>query len=66
MDASERYEQLIAYLSTHLPSPVEQEELDGFLIMTGGSPGGGICRSACVRETRTMATTPHTARSSEP
>ena len=44
MDASERYEQLIAYLSTHLPAPVEQEELDGFLIMTGGAPGEVIAR----------------------
>jgi len=44
MDASERYEQLIAYLSTHLPTPVEQEDHDGLLIMTGGNPGEVIAR----------------------
>ena len=45
MDASERYEQLIAFLSTHLPSPVEQEEgEDGILVFTGGSPGEVIAR----------------------
>jgi hypothetical protein len=44
MDASERYEQLIAFLSTHLPAPVEQEDHDGLLTMTGGSPGEVIAR----------------------
>jgi hypothetical protein len=39
MDASERYEQLIAFLSTHLPSPVEQmEDVNGILVFRGGSP----------------------------
>jgi hypothetical protein len=39
MDASERYEQLIAFLSTHLPPPVEQmEETNGILVFRAGSP----------------------------
>jgi hypothetical protein len=39
MDASERYEQLIAFLSTHLPSPVEQmEDTNGILVFRGGAP----------------------------
>jgi hypothetical protein len=39
MDASERYEQLIAFLSTHLPSPVDQmEDTNGILVFRGGSP----------------------------
>ena len=44
MDASERYEQLIAFLSTHLPEPVEQEDENGLLVFTGGSPGEVIAR----------------------
>jgi hypothetical protein len=45
MDASERYEQLIALLNTHLPTPVQQEELvDGTLMFTGGSPGEVVAR----------------------
>jgi hypothetical protein len=45
MDASERFEQLIAFLSTHLPSPVQQEEEnDGTLVFTGGSPGEVVAR----------------------
>ena len=45
MTPSERYEQLIAYLSTHLPHPIEQEERDGgILVFTGGSPGQVIAR----------------------
>ena len=39
MDASERYEQLIAFLSTHLPLPVEQsDETHGIMVFRGGSP----------------------------
>ena len=39
MDASERYEQLIAFLSTHLPPPVEHiEETNGIMVFRGGSP----------------------------
>jgi hypothetical protein len=45
MEASERYEQLIAFLNTHLPTPVQQEELnDGSLMFTGGSPGEVVAR----------------------
>ena len=39
MDAPERYEQLIAYLSSHLPEPVEQlDGDDGALHFLGGDP----------------------------
>jgi len=39
MAASERYEQLIAFLSTHLPTPVEQsDETNGIMVFRGGSP----------------------------
>ena len=38
-DAPERYEQLIAFLSTNLPAPVDrQEEVDGSIRFTGGDP----------------------------
>src|SRR5437660_653122 len=38
-DAPERYEQLIAFLGSNLPAPVErQEDVDGFLRFTGGDP----------------------------
>ena len=40
MDAPERFEQLIAFISTHLPGPIEQQPgAEGSLIFTGGSPG---------------------------
>jgi hypothetical protein len=39
VDSDERFEQLIAYLGSQLPSPVEQfEATDGSLIFIGGSP----------------------------
>ena len=39
MDAPERYEQLIAFLNSNLPAPVEQQESDeGVLQFTGGDP----------------------------
>ncbi len=39
MDASERYEQLIAYLGSQLPAPVTQQTSDeGALQFTGGDP----------------------------
>jgi len=39
MDAPERYEQLIAYLASQLPSPVEQRETDDeSLQFTAGDP----------------------------
>lgn len=52
MDASERYEQLIAFLNTHLPTPVQVEELaDGSLLFTGGSPGEVVARLTKVSVT---------------
>jgi hypothetical protein len=37
--APERYEQLIAFLGSNLPAPVErQEEVDGSIRFTGGDP----------------------------
>ena len=40
MDVPERFEQLIAFLASHLPAPVEQQPgTDGSMIFTGGSPG---------------------------
>src|SRR4051812_29564748 len=45
MDPSERYEQLIAFLTTHLPVPVEQEEIeDGVLVFVGGAPAEVVAR----------------------
>jgi hypothetical protein len=39
MDAPERYEQLIAFLNSNLPAPVElQEREDGVLQFIGGDP----------------------------
>jgi hypothetical protein len=39
MDIEERFEQLIAFLGSHLPSPVDQRETaDGALTFTGGEP----------------------------
>ena len=39
MDAPERYEQLIAFLDSNLPAPVERQEIaDGSLQFTGGDP----------------------------
>ena len=39
MDAPERYEQLIAFLNSNLPEPVEQQESDeGVLQFIGGDP----------------------------
>jgi hypothetical protein len=40
MNAPERFEQLIAFLSATLPAPVEQHAADdGSVLFTGGSPG---------------------------
>jgi hypothetical protein len=39
MDAPERYEQLMAFLNSNLPAPVEQQESeDGVLQFIGGDP----------------------------
>jgi hypothetical protein len=40
MAGTERFEQLIAFLGSHLPEPVEQQsDGAGSIIFTGGSPG---------------------------
>jgi hypothetical protein len=44
MGTDERYEQLLAYIATHMPEPYTQEEIDGVVIFTGGSPGEVIVR----------------------
>ena len=44
MNSSEHYEQLLAFISTHLPTPYTQEEVEGVMIFTGGSPGEVIVR----------------------
>jgi hypothetical protein len=44
MSVSERYDQLLAFVSTHLPEPFTQEEADGVVVFTGGSPGEVIVR----------------------
>jgi hypothetical protein len=35
---SAHYEQLLAYISTHVPEPYTQQDLDGAIVFTGGSP----------------------------
>jgi hypothetical protein len=44
MSTSEHYEQLLAFISTHLPTPYTQEDVEGVIIFTGGSPGEVIVR----------------------
>jgi hypothetical protein len=45
MDVSERYEQLIAYLNSNLPSPVEEVETDrGVRQFFGGNPVEVVAR----------------------
>jgi hypothetical protein len=40
MHIAERFEQLIAFLASHLPEPVDQQPDDeGGIVFTGGSPG---------------------------
>jgi hypothetical protein len=43
-DTSEHYEQLLAFIATHMPAPFTQEEIDGTMIFTGGSPGEVVVR----------------------
>src|SRR5262245_34476161 len=66
MDHAERYEQLIAFLSTHLPAPVEQDERDGGIrVFTGGDPGEVVARltnsSVIVEEYAVRWKTPYQA-----
>jgi hypothetical protein len=44
MSTSEHYEQLLAFIATHMPTPFTQEEIDGAMVFTGGSPGEVIVR----------------------
>jgi hypothetical protein len=41
---SEHYEQLLAFISTHVPTPFTQDEADGAVVFTGGLPGEVIVR----------------------
>jgi hypothetical protein len=65
MRPAERFEQIIAFLRTHLPSPLEEQELgDGTLVFTGGSPGEVIARltraSVVIEEYAVRWETPYT------
>jgi hypothetical protein len=44
MSRSEHYEQLLAFISTHMPVPFSQEDADDAVVFTGGSPGEVIVR----------------------
>jgi len=40
MNTAERFDQLLSFLGTHLPAPIEQQHAaDGTVLFTGGSPG---------------------------
>ena len=52
MSLDERFEQLIAFLGSQLPSPVEQQaEDDGSLIFTGGAPPQVVVHLTSTRVT---------------
>ena len=44
MSTAEHYEQLLAFISTHIPTPFTQEELDGEVVFVGGDPEEVIVR----------------------
>lgn len=45
MNAPERFEQLIAFLSSNLPQPVDQlSDGEGAIVFTGGDPGEVVAR----------------------
>ena len=44
MSTVERYEQLLAFISTHMPEPWTQDDVDGVVIFTGGSPSEVVVR----------------------
>jgi hypothetical protein len=51
MNTSQRFEQLIAFLSSHLPEPVEQvPDEEGGIVFTGGFPGEVVAHltESCV------------------
>jgi hypothetical protein len=52
VSADERFEQLIAFLGSQLPPPVDQQtEDDGSLLFTGGSPGEVIVHLTATKIT---------------
>jgi hypothetical protein len=65
MVTSEHYEQLLAFIATHIPTPFTQEEGDGVVIFTGGSPSEVIVRltetTVIVEEYGVRWATPYTA-----
>jgi hypothetical protein len=65
MGTSEHYEQLLAFIATHMPTPFTQEEAEGQVIFTGGSPGEVIVRltetAVIVEEYGVRWATPYTA-----
>lgn len=60
----EHYEQLLAYISTHMPAPFIQEDVDGVVVFTGGAPSEVIVRltdtSVIVEEYAVRWETAHT------
>lgn len=44
MRVAEHYEQLLAFIGTHLPDPFTQEDVDGVVIFTGGAPPEVVVR----------------------
>jgi len=64
MTGTEHYEQLLAFISTHMPTPVTQEEVEGAIIFTGGSPGEVVVRlterAVIVEEYAVQWVTPYT------
>ena len=44
MSVEEHYEQLLAFISTHIPTPFTQEDIEGAVIFTGGSPAEVVVR----------------------
>ncbi len=44
MSRTEHLEQLLAFISTHMPEPFTQEDIDGIMVFTGGSPTEVIVR----------------------
>ena len=44
MSTEEHYEQLLAFISTHIPTPFTQEDAEGVVIFTGGEPGEVVVR----------------------
>ena len=44
MGSDEHYEQLLAFIGTHIPTPFTQEDVEGVVIFTGGEPGEVVVR----------------------